>query len=509
MKLTRFKVNSLALLALCVLFAGHAYASYDLSSFASSTYDGNGYNAIIYNSDGVSNFTAYLFVRNGDTLTPTVDSVCLPNNINNVGFTYANCSSGTGAGQLNDWEKVSDLGYIGSGDDSGNGNPAVHYGAAYGPATASSNYTDHRWYTCTDATYTNCSAATGFLANNANAWGVATADLCTFPGPFSAPYGIADFYGPCGTAPPPVKCSSGDTRICDFTPEDGATTTSPVTFTLKAYISPNDVGNGYDVKLTLHNIDQNVLLLGALSPSDIFLIGTRIGGGQSTTTGGVFNFSTTTFIGDGNYRLNAVMEQDLLDGFLKNPFGPSSNQSHQFVVGQPTFIGNISQNLFNDIFGANGSASSSATSTTALLAGCNLLGNFNIVNCMSGLFVPDAAQTQDLIDNFKQGVATHVPWGYVTRLYAIMTSTTTTALPTFTASVPVSRGDQTLQYTTLTFDPGEMLAAGAEDLNSVQDPINHQTAHDVFYPMVAGSVALMVILTIAADVMGSHRHHTE
>jgi len=295
------------------------------------------------------------------------------------------------------------------------------------------------------------------------------------------------------------------THIVDFTPEDGASVSNPVTFSIHGYVNPADLGNAVvGIDFTLHNIDQNVLLLGAFSPSDIYILRNTL-----ATTSGDFYYSTTTYIGTGNYRLEASLQRSYLSGWIVNPFSPiDSDMSHQFVVGSSTFIGSIQQNMFNDIFGAHGSASSSPTSTAALLAGCNPLGAFNVVNCTSAMFVPDPVQIQSLVLNFQQGVASHAPWGYVQRLFQIMTSSTTAALPTFTASIPTGPGDKPFVYSTVTFDPGEMLASGGALLDSVRDPVDNKSVRDVFYPWVQGSVALVVLLTIAADVMGSHRHDT-
>ncbi len=304
-------------------------------------------------------------------------------------------------------------------------------------------------------------------------------------------------------------CLSGKSRLCHLTPLYGATFPSgePVAFSLLAWIAPEDIAGQFKIRLTLHNIDQNVLLLGDLSPSDIYIIGNRVTGGVLATTSGLFTHEASRYIGDGNYRINAVMEADALFGFIKNPFRVQENISHQFVVGSGTFIGNISQNLWGDL--QQDAATKSATSTAALLGGCNVLGNFDISNCMYGLFVPDAYQVNQLVMNFKTGVAAHAPWGYVNRLYDIITSSTTEELPGFTASIPTGPGSDEFEYTTVTINPAEMLTTGAALLDDIRDPVDNKSARDVFYPMVQLSVALMVIFTIASDIMGSHRHHTE
>jgi hypothetical protein len=307
-----------------------------------------------------------------------------------------------------------------------------------------------------------------------------------------------------GATPPDLS-----THIVDFTPEDNATTTNPVHFSLHAYVNPDDIGQFIGVKFTLHNIDQNVLLLSAFSPSDIYLLD-----GFNATTTGDFYFSTTTTIGEGNYRLEAQLERSYLGGWVINPFSPINQDiSHQFIVcGSDcagTFIGGLSQNGFselNSIFG------SSTATTTASAANCNFTSwnTFSLPKCGAYLFVPGGDYLNVTLKGLKDGVLTRVPWGYFTRVVNIFNSTATSSLPTFTAHIQVGPGDSsTPPQETLTFDPGDMIAGGGTLLNSISDPINGKSVKDVFEPFVQLSIALSVLFTIIADLTGSHRHHTE
>ncbi len=295
------------------------------------------------------------------------------------------------------------------------------------------------------------------------------------------------------------------TRIIDFTPDDGETVTGPnVNFTLHAYINPADIGAHFSVNLTLHNIDQNVFLLSAFSPSDIVLLD-----GFSATSSGNFYFSTTTPIADGNYRLNAQIERSYLGGWLVNPLsGINDEQNHQFIVGSSTFIGNISQNSFTQLQALFGGKT--ATSTAASLATCNPLSGFDISECAAALFIPSGDYVNSTIVNLRAGVLTRVPWGYFTRVYNIFNASSTAALPSYTTSIQVGPGDDmTPDVETLTFSPGDMIAGGGALLDSIEDPIHGKTARDIFVPMVQLFVAISVIYTIIADIIGSHKRAHE
>lgn len=221
-------------------------------------------------------------------------------------------------------------------------------------------------------------------------------------------------------------------HIVSFTPLDDSTTTNPVTFTAHYYISPNDVGNIVGMNLYLHNIDQNVLLVSGLSSSDILLVN------QQATTSGDFYFSTTTTLGEGNYRLNARMTRTYFD---IQSFLDVANESHQFIVGSVsngfggTFIGNISQNSYSSLNSII--ASTSATSTSALASSCNPLGGvFNVINCLTFFFIPDSGYLADTLHNFATNAATHFPLGYITDLISILSTTTVGSLPTIDATLP-------------------------------------------------------------------------
>jgi hypothetical protein len=53
---------------------------------------------------------------------------------------------------------------------------------------------------------------------------------------------------------------------------------------------------------------------------------------------------------------------------------------------------------------------------------------------------------------------------------------------------------------------GDMITGGGQVLESVHDPFNNKTPHDVFYPMVQLTIALGVVMTILADLMKSHKN---
>jgi hypothetical protein len=293
------------------------------------------------------------------------------------------------------------------------------------------------------------------------------------------------------------------THIVNFTPlESNTPISSPVTFTLDIQVDPADMGGILTITVNLHNIDQNVLLLSDFSPSDILLLDNYV-----IDEPGPFQFiSDPEILADGNYRIDVTIERSYLNGWIINPFSSlNDEQSHSFVVGAPTFIGNMTNNIFsqvNTITGAIG-----GTKTASELAGsCVPSVDFDVITCMHFLFIPDTKALNDTMTSAKDAILTRVPWGYVTRLVNIIANPTEGALPTFSTKFKTSATD-TL---TMSFDPGDMLAGAGALVDSIHDPLDETvTFRGTFENMVKLVISIAVLLTIIMDLTGSHKHMAE
>jgi hypothetical protein len=283
---------------------------------------------------------------------------------------------------------------------------------------------------------------------------------------------------------PPADTS---THIVSFSPNDGETIApGNVNFALHVYINPADLGSVIGVRVILHNIDQNSLF-GFPTPSDIVLLNNEAPGA------GDLYFSTSTPIAEGNYRLEASLIRSYFTYVLA--LTPIQTLSHQFIVGQGTFVGNISQNLYRDTHLYY--ASSSATSTASLAGTCvPLAGTFSVPNCLAYLFIPDPYQSKLAMNNLFTSMSYAWPWGYLTRFIAIISDRTIVPLPSFTANVPIGPGE----VTSLTFNPSDMIAGGGTLLDSIHDPIHGMNDRDIFEPWVRGSIALIIVLYIITDL---------
>lgn len=296
------------------------------------------------------------------------------------------------------------------------------------------------------------------------------------------------------------------TRIVSIDPEDGETivstgTTTPVDFALHAYINEGDLSTFAGIKITFENIDQNVLL-SELSQYTYHFVD-RV----QATTSGDFYYATTTELAAGNYRVTGTLERTTAFGVI-NPFsgflGTIDEESHQFIVGTSTWIGNIQQNMFGDVAGFYGGLG--ATTSSAMAATCNpLSGSFGMRECVGFLLIPDSNQLQSTFNSFRSGVLTRAPWGYLTRFVTILSDEASTTLPAISMEFDPAGP---LAGVTWNVMPGEIIAAGGDFMNEVEDR-HGNNLRDILEPIIKLIVGLALVFQIVHDLTGSHRHHAE
>lgn len=289
-------------------------------------------------------------------------------------------------------------------------------------------------------------------------------------------------------------CYSGVTRICNFTPEDGVTlSTTTVNFSLEAYVNPSDVTTLSRVQIRVVNINQNILgyisdlvpfLSNVIDPyTFVVLNDTDVPSGSVTWDSGPLVFPA------GNYRVEACIGKNFLgiNNFLPDFLGGLNCESHQYIVVAPTFIGNISQTSFNGLNSIL--ASTSATSTLALAGTCSPIStnaatlflnvDFSIINCLSFLFVPDSQYVSQTVNDFKLVALSHFPLGYFSDFYYLISTSTVSQMPIFSAVVP----------------PG-IPGTGASislDLNGVLDPYLNATTSQFINVSASSSDTLLDI----------------
>lgn len=294
-----------------------------------------------------------------------------------------------------------------------------------------------------------------------------------------------------------------DTRIVAISPQDASTvaTTSndltPVTISVDIYVNENDVASPYNVQVYIENIDQNTMfsrltqLFGVGHTAELF--------NEYATTSGYINYSTTTNLSVGGYRVHVSLDKKLYVFDIWN----LDEQSSQFAVGQQTWLSNIRQNSFNQIQAIIGAKNSTSTEATART--CNpFSGQFDIIDCSYFLFIPDTEELSQSMQSLKDGVLIRIPWGYFTRIYDILSASTTQTLPAFSYTFD-SRSP--LSGTEIAIDIDDSIAQASAIMADIKTG-DDKTVQEVAEPIWNVIVGLALVFTIVTDLMGSHRHES-
>lgn len=287
------------------------------------------------------------------------------------------------------------------------------------------------------------------------------------------------------------------THIISIFPENGTTTSNTVTFEMQAYINPDDLAGISGISINFKNNDNNVFVFSELSPfSYDFLEYYNI------ENGGYFTYSTTTYLGDGNYTVTGEILGTTLT-YIVNPLegflGVIDRVSNEFIVNEATFIGNLQSTIGAGLNALSGGRS--ATSTESLVNSCiPWASSFDTFNCISFLFVPNKMQIQSALVSLKENVLVNFPLGYVTDFISILSTTTTSSIKLIDTTIPTG-----------------ILGSGTSivlDLTNVLDPLFNATSSKIgsstktFYELTSYYWDLLVYIAFAiyiiSRILGSH-----
>lgn len=333
--------------------------------------------------------------------------------------------------------------------------------------------------------------------------------------------GIGTIVNWSGIIPPTTACTSGSLGNCidtvsPYDKQSIATSSLPWLYETTGYIATGDYQSGARLQITV-NRNTDSQSVGALTAfNSAFGNNTYLPLGSS----GQFDVSTSTIVNTlgvnriGDYTMYQTIQTP---GIGVHWWVFNFNITYNTLVStSTTFTISTSTAIDNILSGQETALQALTGSTGQSLAGCQFnwwnsavdfsLGS-NLMNCMTSLsiyfFVPTDAQLQGAVQGVKDGALQRAPWGYVTRFVTILSaSTTPTSLPTWTAIVATSPTSST----TFTFDPGDMLAGGANTLNSITDPNSGQTLKQVAEPLIDLFIALSFVIIVFHDLMAMGHH---
>lgn len=294
-----------------------------------------------------------------------------------------------------------------------------------------------------------------------------------------------------------------NTRIDSVTPAPSSTiaTSTAATFAVTGYVNASDYTNGMTVTMSYapYVASQEASALPASYYTTITF---------PITSSGAFSFSTTspaTTVG------NYTMQSSLQAASTINLFGlftfaiPFS--ANTYTSTSTTFI--VDQLNGFDVYMASSSEAiqSIVNETGTSSQACDIGASFNVSGCIGYIFIPQPAVLDQQFQQFYSSVLTYAPWGYVTRLFAILSSNGTTTLPSATATVLMPYSDGGANDTqSFTIDPTATLAAASSALNGVDANGTDLNWQGVLEPYVQLFVGITLLFVIVHDLMGTAHH---
>lgn len=323
-----------------------------------------------------------------------------------------------------------------------------------------------------------------------------------FPGLKDAFYILYDTNGPPSEIPPDTS-----TRIITVTPQNNTliSTSTSVIVANTGYINANEYEDGIKIRQRL-SLSTSPLLGGiGVGPYDaVNQLTNSVEFVHIATSSGPFSFSTTTSLTQiGVRNMTTTITKPRFSVFGRG-FGTTVlySTTTKFTVGTTTRGDIINQNTQDQLELLTGSASSTIES---LNDSCNpfSLGDFSALRCAYLLVVPDAETLSVMYQDLNEKILTKAPLGYVTRLVSILTSTTTTALPTISYTTA-----STSMFGTMTFefDPFGALTASTSPLNYTSDQSQPKTIWQIMEEVVNITIYLMLFFMIVHDITGVSRH---
>jgi hypothetical protein len=313
----------------------------------------------------------------------------------------------------------------------------------------------------------------------------------------------SDFYGQLTfneTPPGP----SNTTRIITVEPSDDETIATSTTATIGAtgYINDDDFQNGMFVRMIYLQQSSN-----QASVANPYNLGTTID--FPIDVPGAFSVSTSTsitragvYIMQSSIRTTSVFSNVL--NFMG--FGQFANQgiktstSTRFIADHQTafdvLVGSTTQAIDDYI-----------ASSTISLSACTGWTQFNLIDCLNLMLIPQPIPIYQALTDFKDGFLSLFPWGYVTRFVVILSGNATTTMPVMVTYIPDPTNPTVmLPYT---FDPNEALVGAGVLIDGIRTPGSDKTVRESMEDIVNAVVAGVVITYIVYDMLRVGKNKTQ
>lgn len=293
------------------------------------------------------------------------------------------------------------------------------------------------------------------------------------------------------------------TRFISVIPDYASTTATTTVVGATGYINDDDFVSGTYLEVKLENPTLSATGGSALDAwNSSFGVATTL----PILSGGLFNASTTlTFdwIGRYNvqYKVKVPNSTPIIGGLLPDQVLVAT--SSYFTVSTSTWFDERAEE------GYQGVVDVLLTGTTTVpILDCNLFDGFDLQKCLISLVIPNSAVLQSDLDLLKDNFLTSFPVGYVTRFIDIVSSGSTTTLPSVV--VPLFGNELNLTPWDKLFGDGSILATAS---SSLVNPVTGQlvgdgdSLRDVFETYWLILWYILLGFAIIHDIIGFGKHN--
>lgn len=209
-------------------------------------------------------------------------------------------------------------------------------------------------------------------------------------------------------------------RIISTDPLNNETVATTSDLGIDFYINEVDYDDGLVLNIEYNQHQTETLFVGLTVPKEF--------SESYSVSSGYNSFSTsTTYQKSGRYK---VLWKIIKPGFLWDSTLLATTT--YLIVGYKSGF-----DISNDVIDDATNQLIATTTSTAFINACNpISGSWDLPNCVATLFVPNSSQMQDVLIMARDGFLSKFPLGYLTDFVSILTSSSTTALPVISATIP-------------------------------------------------------------------------
>jgi len=220
---------------------------------------------------------------------------------------------------------------------------------------------------------------------------------------------------------------------------------------------------------------------------------------------GYFDLSTTTSIlSQGKYTVKTSVKSDSWLTTIASWWGLDSSLNNSLVSTTTFFIAGQATALDIMIASTTEAVEAFMASSTVSMASCVGWSSFNLVDCLSLLLIPNSTQLTESVKNFATKAKGVFPIGYFTDFVSILSTTTVTAIPVISATIPSGIAGAGASVNLDLSHSIDWLLNSSSTIWATQQNVPEESFVDVITPYWEYLIYIALGFYLVSRVLGSH-----